>query len=27
LGANDYAIKAHFTPTEVVTKVKKLLNQ
>jgi len=27
LGAHDYIIKAHFTPTEVVTKVKKLLNQ
>lgn len=25
LGANDYIIKAHFTPTEVVAKVKKLL--
>jgi len=27
LGANDYIIKAHFTPTEVVAKVKKLLNK
>lgn len=26
LGADDYIIKAHFTPTEVVAKVKKLLN-
>lgn len=25
LGANDYIIKAHFTPTEVVAKVKRLL--
>ena len=25
LGADDYIIKAHFTPTEVVAKVKKLL--
>jgi DNA-binding response OmpR family regulator len=25
LGAKDYIIKAHFTPTEVVAKVKKLL--
>ncbi len=25
LGADDYIIKAHFTPTEVVNKVKKLL--
>jgi len=25
LGANDYIIKAHFTPTEVVAKAKKLL--
>jgi DNA-binding response OmpR family regulator len=25
LGASDYIIKAHFTPTEVVTKVKKML--
>ncbi len=25
LGANDYVIKAHFTPTEVVAKVKKML--
>lgn len=25
LGADDYAIKAHFTPTEVVAKVKKIL--
>ena len=25
LGASDYAIKAHFTPTEVVAKVKKIL--
>ncbi len=25
LGANDYIIKAHFTPSEVVEKVKKLL--
>lgn len=27
LGAQDYIIKAHFTPTEVVAKVKKILNQ
>lgn len=27
LGANDYVIKAHYTPTEVVAKAKKLLNQ
>lgn len=27
LGANDYIIKAHFTPTEVVAKVKKLLEK
>lgn len=26
LGADDYIIKAHFTPSEVVKKVKKLLN-
>lgn len=26
LGADDYVIKAHFTPTEVVAKIKKLLN-
>ncbi|MBI3627433.1 MAG: response regulator transcription factor [Candidatus Sungbacteria bacterium] len=26
LGAMDYIIKAHFTPSEVVTKVKSLLN-
>ncbi len=25
LGASDYIIKAHFTPTEVVAKVKKIL--
>ena len=25
LGANDYIIKAHFTPTEVVAKAKKVL--
>jgi len=25
LGADDYIIKAHFTPTEVVAKVKKML--
>jgi len=25
LGADDYVVKAHFTPTEVVAKVKKLL--
>ena len=25
LGADDYIIKAHFTPTEVVDKIKKLL--
>ena len=25
LGANDYIIKAHFTPSEVVEKVRKLL--
>ncbi|MDP2587794.1 MAG: response regulator [bacterium] len=27
LGANDYIIKAHFTPAEVVAKVEKLLNK
>lgn len=27
LGANDYIIKAHFTPTEVVEKITKLLDQ
>src|SRR5688572_32603371 len=27
LGANDYVIKAHFTPTEVVEKIKKILAQ
>ena len=27
LGASDYIIKAHFTPTEVVAKVKKILGQ
>lgn len=27
LGANDYLIKAHFTPSEVVEKVKKVLNE
>lgn len=27
LGADDYIIKAHFTPTEVVEKVKQLLAQ
>lgn len=27
LGANDYIIKAHFTPTEVVEKIRKLLNK
>lgn len=26
LGANDYIIKAHYTPTEVVAKITKLLN-
>lgn len=26
LGANDYIIKAHFTPTEVVEKITKLLD-
>ncbi len=26
LGANDYIIKAHFTPTEVVEKISNLLN-
>lgn len=25
LGANDYLIKAHFTPTEVITKINKFL--
>lgn len=25
LGANDYLIKAHFTPTEVVSKIRELL--
>lgn len=27
LGADDYIIKAHFTPTEVVEKVKKILTK
>jgi DNA-binding response OmpR family regulator len=27
LGADDYIIKAHFTPVEVVEKVKKVLNK
>jgi len=27
LGADDYVIKAHFTPTEVVAKVNRLLNK
>lgn len=27
LGANDYIIKAHFTPTEVVEKITKLLDK
>lgn len=27
LGADDYIIKAHFTPSEVVEKVKKILAQ
>ena len=27
LGANDYVIKAHFTPTEVVDKITKVLAQ
>jgi len=27
LGANDYIIKAHFTPTEVVAKVRKVLKE
>jgi len=27
LGANDYIIKAHFTPTEVVEKVQKVLDK
>ena len=27
LGANDYIIKAHYTPTEVVEKIKKLLTK
>lgn len=26
MGANDYLIKSHFTPTEVMDKVKKVLN-
>ncbi len=26
LGADDYLIKAHFIPSEVVTKIKKILN-
>ncbi len=27
MGANDYLIKAHFMPSEVIEKVKKILNQ
>ena len=27
LGADDYIVKAHFTPTEVLNKVKALLGQ
>lgn len=27
LGADDYIIKAHFTPSEVVDRIKKLLNK
>ena len=27
LGANDYLIKAHFTPSEVVSKIEKLINK
>lgn len=27
LGADDYVVKAHFTPSEVVAKVKKLLSK
>ncbi len=27
LGADDYIVKAHFTPTEVVTKIKKKLEE
>ncbi len=27
LGADDYIIKAHFTPTAIVAKVKEILNQ
>ena len=27
LGANDYLIKAHFMPSEVVEKIKKLINK
>ena len=27
LGADDYIVKAHFTPTEVVNKVKKILSK
>ena len=27
LGANDYIIKAHYTPTEVVEKITKLLER
>jgi len=27
LGADDYVIKAHFTPTEVVAKINRLLNK
>ncbi|MEK7160676.1 MAG: response regulator [Patescibacteria group bacterium] len=27
LGADDYVIKAHFTPTEIVNKITKLLNK
>ncbi|TSC78677.1 MAG: putative OmpR family two-component system response regulator [Parcubacteria group bacterium Gr01-1014_33] len=27
LGADDYIIKAHFTPTEIVTKVKEVLEK
>ncbi len=26
LGANDYLIKAHFTPSEVINKIKKIIN-
>jgi DNA-binding response OmpR family regulator len=27
LGADDYIVKAHFTPTEIVNKIKQILNK